>query len=140
MELHYRKAEIADTELLTKTRIMVLRAVHSLPEDANLDDLTVQSRRYYQRALRDGTHTAYLVYDGDRLVGAGGVSYFEVLPTYHNPTGQKAYIMNVYTDPACRRRATPWTCWSGTPEAGASPPFLWTPQPWAGLCTRPMAS
>ena len=67
MELHYRKAEIADTELLTKTRIMVLRAVHSLPEDANLDDLTVQSRRYYQRALRDGTHTAYLVYDGDRL-------------------------------------------------------------------------
>ena len=104
MELHYRKAEIADTELLTKTRIMVLRAVHSLPEDANLDDLTVQSRRYYQRALRDGTHTAYLVYDGDRLVGAGGVSYFEVLPTYHNPTGQKAYIMNMYTDPACRRR------------------------------------
>ena len=104
MELRYQKAEIGDTELLTRTRIMVLRAVHSLPEDAALDDLTAQSRRYYQRALRDGTHTAYLVYDGDHLVGAGGVSYFEVLPTYHNPTGQKAYIMNMYTDPAYRRR------------------------------------
>ena len=104
MELRYQKAEIGDTELLTRTRIMVLRAVHSLPEDAALDDLTAQSRRYYQRALRDGTHTAYLVYDGDRLVGAGGVSYFEVLPTYHNPSGKKAYIMNVYTCPGYRRQ------------------------------------
>lgn len=104
MELYHRKAGLEDLELLTKTRIMVLRAVHGLPEEADLSDLTDRSRQYYQRALRDGTHTAYLVHDGDRLIGAGGVSYFQVMPTYHNPTGQKAYIMNMYTDPAYRRR------------------------------------
>lgn len=104
MELYYRKAGMEDLELLTKTRIMVLRAVHGLPEEADLSGLADRSRQYYRRALRDGAHTAYLVYDGDRLIGAGGVSYFEVMPTYHNPTGQKAYIMNMYTDPAYRRR------------------------------------
>ena len=26
------------------------------------------------------------------------------MPTYHNPTGQKAYIMNMYTRPAYRRQ------------------------------------
>lgn len=26
------------------------------------------------------------------------------MPTYHNPTGQKAYIMNMYTRPEYRRR------------------------------------
>lgn len=31
------------------------------------------------------------------LAGAGGVSFFQVLPTYHNPSGKKAYIMNMYT-------------------------------------------
>ncbi|MGX8706420.1 MAG: GNAT family N-acetyltransferase, partial [bacterium] len=37
-------------------------------------------------------------------VGAGGVSYYRVMPTYHNPTGVKAYIMNMYVRPAYRRR------------------------------------
>ena len=37
------------------------------------------------------------------LSGRGGVSFYQVMPTYHNPTGQKAYIMNLYTDPNYRR-------------------------------------
>ena len=37
-------------------------------------------------------------------LGAGGVSFFRVMPTYHNPTGRKAYIMNMYTCPDHRRR------------------------------------
>lgn len=104
MELTYRRAGPEDLDLLTETRIMVLRAVHNLPDSADMDALKEQSRRYYEKALGDGSHTAYLVYDRDRLIGAGGVSYFQVLPTYHNPTGQKAYIMNMYTDPAYRRQ------------------------------------
>ncbi len=30
------------------------------------------------------------------LIGAGGISYYRVMPTYHNPSGNKAYIMNMY--------------------------------------------
>ena len=30
--------------------------------------------------------------------------YGQVLPTYHNPTGKKAYIMNMYTASEYRRR------------------------------------
>ena len=30
--------------------------------------------------------------------------YGQVLPTYHNPTGKKAYIMNMYTAPEYRRQ------------------------------------
>lgn len=29
---------------------------------------------------------------------------FQVMPTYHNPTGKKAYIMNMYTAPKYRRK------------------------------------
>ena len=38
------------------------------------------------------------------FIGAGGVSFYQVMPTYHNPTGKKAYIMNMYTAPAYRRQ------------------------------------
>ena len=39
-----------------------------------------------------------------KFVGAGGVSYYNVMPTYHNHTGRKAYIMNMYTKPEYRRK------------------------------------
>lgn len=47
---------------------------------------------------------AYLVFDGNEFVGAGGISFFQVMPTFHNPTGKKAYIMNMYTKPEYRRK------------------------------------
>lgn len=40
-----------------------------------------------------------LVYDNENFIGAGGVSFYQVMPTYHNPTGKKAYIMNMYAAP-----------------------------------------
>ena len=54
--------------------------------------------------METGEHIAYLVYDNGAFVGAGGVSFYQVMPTYHNPTGKKAYIMNMYTAPEYRRQ------------------------------------
>ena len=102
--LTYRKASIEDLELLTETRVEVLRAANCLSGDADMSEVREQSYRYYQRALCEGTHTAYLALDGEQFAGAGGVSYFQVMPTYRNPRGNKAYIMNMYTRPEYRRR------------------------------------
>ena len=101
--LEYRKATAADVELLIKTRIEVLLAANGLPDDTDMDEVEKQSRVYYEHAIPDGTHTAYLAFDGDRFVGAGGISYYQVMPTYHNPTGRKGYIMNMYTRPEYRK-------------------------------------
>jgi len=104
MALIYRKASIEDLDILTRTRIIVLRAANGLSEDTDMSEVEEQSRRYYKEALADGSHAAYLVFDGDEFVGAGGISFFRVMPTYHNPTGKKAYIMNMYTAPSHRRK------------------------------------
>ena len=104
MDLIYRKAGTEDIDLLVETRIEVLRAANRLSDDTDMKQVEEQSRLYYQEALKNGTHTAVLVFDGDRFAGAGGVSYYRVMPTYHNPEGRKAYIMNMYTRPEYRRR------------------------------------
>lgn len=104
MELLYKKATIEDIDILTKTRIEVLRAANQLSDDADMTEVEKQSYEYYSKALRDGSHTAYLVFDGTNFIGAGGVSYYRVMPTYHNPSGNKAYIMNMYTSPKYRRK------------------------------------
>ena len=102
--MDYRRATIKDLDELVRTRIEVLRAANKLDESVDMSEVERQSRDYYTKALADGSHTAYLVYDGDKFVGAGGVSYFRVIPTYHNPSGEKAYIMNMYTAPEYRRK------------------------------------
>ncbi len=103
MDLIYKRATSEDIDILTKTRIEVLRAANQLSDDIDMSEVEKESYNYYQKALCDGSHIAYLVFDGKRFVGAGGVS-FQVMPTYHNPSGNKAYIMNMYTNPAYRRR------------------------------------
>ena len=102
--MDYRRATIEDLNELVRTRIKVLRAANKLDENVDMSEVERQSKDYYEKALADGSHTAYLVYDGDKFVGAGGVSYFRVMPTYHNPSGEKAYIMNMYTAPEYRRK------------------------------------
>ncbi len=104
MNLIYKRAELEDIDILTKTRIEVLRAANQLSDDTDMSEVERESYNYYQKALCDGSHIAYLVFDEERFVGAGGVSFFQVMPTYHNPSGNKAYIMNMYTNPEYRRK------------------------------------
>lgn len=104
MEIIYKKATIADLDILTDTRIEVLKAANQLEDNVDMSDVKKQSMDYYQSAISEDTHVAYLIFDEDKFVGAGGISYFKVMPTYHNPTGRKAYIMNMYTKPEYRRK------------------------------------
>lgn len=102
--LKYKKATIQDIDELVKTRIIVLRAANKLSDDVDMSIVEQESCAYYKRALERGEHIAYLVYDNDKFIGSGGVSFYQVMPTYHNPTGKKAYIMNMYTSPEYRRK------------------------------------
>lgn len=104
MILTYKKATLEDIDILTETRITVLRAANQLAEEVDMTEVREQSYEYYKRALRQDTHVAYLVFSGEEFVGAGGISFFEVMPTYHNSTGKKAYVMNIYTKPEYRRQ------------------------------------
>ena len=100
----YKKATIADIDELVRTRIIVLRAANNLSDGVDMSVVEKESYEYYKRALETGEHIAYLVYDKENFIGAGGVSFYQVMPTYHNPNGRKAYIMNMYTAPEYRRQ------------------------------------
>lgn len=104
MELNYRRATIDDIEVLTETRIEVLRAANKLSNDVDMTAVREQSFDYYRQALTEDTHIAYLIFDRNEVVGTGGVSFYSVMPTFHNSTGRKAYIMNMYTKPDYRRK------------------------------------
>ena len=100
----YKKATMEDIDELVNTRMIVLRAANKLSNTVDMSEVEKESYAYYKRSLDIGEHIAYLVYDNGTFIGAGGVSFYQVMPTYHNPSGKKAYIMNMYTAPEYRRQ------------------------------------
>lgn len=71
MEFIYKKATIDDIDRLTEIRIEVLKAAHHLSNDINISEIKKQSYHYYKKALCDGTHIAYLVFNKNHFIGAG---------------------------------------------------------------------
>lgn len=100
----YRKAGIRDLDLLVELRSEVLCAANCLPEDTDMSAVKVNTGNYLRQHMEDDTSVTWLAYAGGRPAGCGSVSFFEVMPVYHNPSGWKAYIMNMYTVPAFRRK------------------------------------
>ena len=102
--MEFRVATLNDLDLLTTSRIEVLKAANKLDPSTDMANVEKESYNYYKKALEDNTHYAILVMEDDKFIGAGGVSFYSVMPTYHNPSGKKAYIMNMYTAPDYRRQ------------------------------------
>ena len=104
MELSYKKVEKSQLEELVKLRIKVLRAANKLPYYVDMTIIEQHSYAYYKQGFQSNNFTVYLAYDRDQIIGCGGVSYFDIMPTFDFPNGKGAYIMNMYTEPEYRKK------------------------------------
>lgn len=98
--MEYRIASGADIERMMQSRMDTLRAVNSLDADYRFSDGFQEASRKY---FLEGDQTTVLAMDGDRVAGCATMCYIELMPTFSHPTGKRAHLMNVYTDPARRR-------------------------------------
>lgn len=98
--MEYRIASGADIELMMQSRMDTLRAVNHLEDGYRFSgDFREASRKYFL----EGDQTTVLAMDGDRVAGCATMCYIGIMPTFSHPTGKRAHLMNVYTDPARRR-------------------------------------
>ena len=102
--MEFRRATIEDIPQLLEFRIALLRSAVGEGKTEQWEIMKQKSIEYYQKSLKDNTHSAYMVYDGEVCIGTGGICFYEILPTYYKPTGKKAYIINMYTRPEYRKR------------------------------------
>lgn len=94
--LRIRKAGLADLDLLLQWRMEVLSHVFHLL-DGPSRDLLEANRRYYQKALADGSHFALFGEIKGVPVGCGGLCLYQEMPSPDNSSGRCAYLMNIYT-------------------------------------------
>ena len=98
--MRYKIAMAEDIELLLQSRMDTLKAVNRLPEDYRFSDTFREASREF---FLEGDHTTVLALDEGRAVGCATMCYYDLMPTFSHPSGRRAHLMNVYTDPSRRR-------------------------------------
>lgn len=94
--LGIRAADMAEMELLLQWRMEVLHQVFAGASAAPWDALRAANERYYQEQLAAGTHIACFAEREGTILGCGGVCFQQEMPSPDNPSGQCAYLMNIY--------------------------------------------
>ncbi len=101
-EISVERAGVDRLDELVSWRETVLREVFAIPAGTAIQDLLAANRSYYERELPAGGHVACFARRDGAIVGCGGICLQHELPSPDNPSGNNAYLMNVYTVPAAR--------------------------------------
>lgn len=99
--MEYKIATKADIDMLMDIRLEMLRKVNDLPDDFDFsEELIANSKRYF----REGDQTTSIALENGHVVACASMSYIEMMPTFSHPTGNRAHLMNVYTNASYRRQ------------------------------------
>jgi GNAT superfamily N-acetyltransferase len=101
--LRVRPASIADLSTIIHHRRMMFTDM-GFPDRAVLDAMEATCRPFIESGLRDGTYRGWLVENPEGLVvGGGGVLVMLYPSSPRDPSPRRAYILNMYTEPAYRK-------------------------------------
>lgn len=106
MSANVRPGTLADIPVLARHRVGMFVDMGQLAADG--DDartLDAATRRFLERTMPTGEWTAWIAEDASGVLGSGGALLRSLPPRPHYPEGgTEAYLLNVYTEHAARRR------------------------------------
>ena len=104
MDIMIRQASVNDIDMLLEWRMEVLRHVFGTQNNDDVQNLYSANMEYYKEAIPRGDHVAVFAEIEGITAGCGGLCLYRELPSPDNPTGQCAYLMNIYTRQEYRKQ------------------------------------
>lgn len=101
--MEYLKAAQNDIEALTDLRMAFLQEANCSP-CRNPDLLRENIRSYFRMHLPDESFISWLCIHNGVIIGTSGITFYNLPPSYSNPTSHIGYIMNMYTLKEYRRQ------------------------------------
>ena len=99
--MEYRIATKEDIDILMSIRLEMLQKVNELSDNYVFsDEFIANSKRYFLQ----GNQTTGIALENGKVVACASMSYIEIMPTFSHPTGNRAHLMNVYTNANYRRQ------------------------------------
>jgi ribosomal protein S18 acetylase RimI-like enzyme len=99
-EMNYRKAEEKDI-----SQLIELRKIQLIDEGLTpINNIDMELRKYFKSSLNDGSLISWIAEENDKIIATSGICYYQLPPSYSNPTGKNAYVTNMYTKNEYRRK------------------------------------
>jgi len=102
--IRYHIATISDIDVLIEYRVEFLKSLGEAPSEAAVEELSLQLRNYFTKALNDGSYLCYYATCHGEMAGIGALVVREQPGHFKNPAGTVGYLINMYTVPAYRRK------------------------------------
>ncbi|MBI3542193.1 MAG: GNAT family N-acetyltransferase [Deltaproteobacteria bacterium] len=103
MKSHWcRLATTADLDELVRLRVLMQKEVNAATDDAFDPAYRDDVRKYFARAILDGTYVSAVAEAEGRLVAATGLVIFEKPPSLRGRNGRIGYFTNVFTETGSR--------------------------------------
>ena len=98
--MEFRKANIKDVNELVN-----LRKKRLLDEGGNEEqNIDMQLNEYFLENIVDNTFISWIAIENNKIIATSGLCFYQLPPTFSNPSGKVAYITNMYTEKQFRRR------------------------------------
>ena len=103
-EYTIREARPADLDIIIRHRRNMF-AEMGYRQDARFTSALEASRRHFGEQLERGTYRGWFIENtAGQIVAGGGLFILEYPPSPRDPSPRRPLIVNMYTEPACRRR------------------------------------
>ena len=99
-----RRATLDDVEEVVRLRVAFLREFADAEGRAFPETIEASTRAYVTRTLKSGGLRFWFAEEAGRVVGCCALILFDRPPSFGNPAGLAAYLLNVYTLPEFRRK------------------------------------
>lgn len=99
----YRKADFSDIDTLAQMRVAMLCDGTAYSESFK-KLIYNNTKQYISNGLMDRSFVSWVAVEDDEIVAMSGVNFFSLPPNDWCPSGKTAYIGNMYTIPAFRKR------------------------------------
>ena len=100
----YRRATLTDIDELVANRIDMRQERENDKDIADQCDFQERTYSYFRKHISDDSYISWIALDEDKVVATSGLCFYFAPPTYKNPSGIVAYIMNMYTKPEYRNK------------------------------------
>jgi GNAT superfamily N-acetyltransferase len=120
--MRIRRAGAHDLVLVTRMRLAFLADLRGVEPQSFPPDFVDRTRRFLELRHRSGTLLSWLAEEDRRCAGVVSVLILDMPPRLDEPRTREGYVINMYVDPADRRRgvgrALFETCIDGAVEGG----------------------
>lgn len=91
--MNYRKAEKRDISQLVELRKQQLIDEGLSP----INNIDIELYNYFDISLKNGSLISWIAEENEIILATSGVCFYQLPPSYSNPTGINAYVTNMYT-------------------------------------------